>query len=198
LQALWNLVDNHLLNEFVLRSKPIRKSRADAAATKAGIVEAASRAFKRRGFDGVGMAGLMAAAGLSHGAAYRHFPAKGALAAACLVRSMETSVARAKAAPGVAGWLAGYLKPARVADAGDGCAFAALAVDVARAEDAALSGLFAAGLADFAAALQTAIPDLDRPAALRLIAQAAGALILMRATKDEAIATDFRTACLGS
>jgi TetR/AcrR family transcriptional repressor of nem operon len=157
-------------------------------------VAAAAQAFKRRGFGGVGMAELMAGMGLSHGAAYRHFRSKEALAADCLAAAMAASVTRSRGATSVDSWLAHYLAPSRVADPAVGCAFAALAVDVARAADPAMSARFAAGLEDFAATLQGAIPDLDRPGVLRLIAQAAGALILLRAADGAAIADEMRAA----
>jgi TetR/AcrR family transcriptional repressor of nem operon len=169
----------------------VRKSRAAAAETKAGIVEAASRAFKRHGFDGVGVAELMAEAGLSHGAAYKHFPSKQALAAACLQAAADVSVSRALRARSAKGWMARYLSADRVADAGDGCAFAALAVDVARAEDAGLREVFAEGLAAFVDALAEST-GVERDAAVRMVAMGVGALVLMRAGGGE----DLRAACL--
>ncbi len=169
----------------------MRKSRAAAAETKAGIIDAASRAFKRRGFDGVGVADLMAEAGLSHGAAYKHFPSKQALAAACLQAATDVSVARAPPARTAKGWMARYLSTDRIADAGDGCAFAALAVDVARADDAGLRKMFAEGLDAYVAALAEST-GVERDAAWRMMAMGVGALVLMRAgTGDE-----VRAACL--
>jgi len=169
----------------------VRKSRADAAETKAGIIEAASRAFKRRGFDGVGVADLMAAAGLSHGAAYKHFSSKQALAAACLEAATDVSVARARRARTAKGWMARYLSADRVADAGDGCAFAALAVDVARTEDAGLQKMFAEGLGAYVAALAEST-GVETDTAWRMMATAVGALLLMRAGGGE----EVRAACL--
>ncbi len=154
----------------------MRKSRAEAAQTKAGIVQAATRAFKQRGFGGVAVADLMAQIGLSHGAAYRHFASKEALAS---------------------GWMAAYLSEARVQDAGDGCAFAALAVDVARADDAALHAAFAEGLDAYITKL-AASTGANRADALRLFAQAAGALLLMRGAGDAAIAKELRDACVAA
>lgn len=169
----------------------MRKSRADAAETKAGIVEAASRAFKRRGFDRVSVADLMAEAGLSHGAAYKHFSSKQALAATCLQAATQASVARARRARTPKGWMTRYLSPERVADTGNGCAFAALAVDVARADDPMLRDAFAEGLNGYVAALAEST-GVDREAALRMFAMGVGALLLLRAGgRDE-----VRAACL--
>jgi len=44
------------------------------------IIDTAGRLFRKRGFDGVGVAELMAAAGFTHGGFYNHFPSKEALA----------------------------------------------------------------------------------------------------------------------
>lgn len=41
------------------------------------IVETASELFRERGYDGVGVAELMSAAGLTHGGFYKHFGSKG-------------------------------------------------------------------------------------------------------------------------
>ena len=47
------------------------------------IIEAACRAFRERGVDGVGVADLMKEAGFTHGGFYNHFASKDALAAEC-------------------------------------------------------------------------------------------------------------------
>ena len=45
------------------------------------MLNAASRLFRERGFDKVGIAEIAAAAGLTHGAFYTHFESKEALCA---------------------------------------------------------------------------------------------------------------------
>jgi TetR/AcrR family transcriptional repressor of nem operon len=175
----------------------VRKSRAEAAATKAGIVQAASRAFKQRGFNGVAVADLMAEIGLSHGAAYRHFPSKEALVASCFQASADASVKRAGRAKTAKRWMASYLSRARVEVAGDGCAFAALAVDVTRAKDAALQAVFAEGIDAYITAL-AASTGADRADAMRLFARGVGALLLMRGAGDTAIAREIRESCLAA
>ncbi len=45
------------------------------------IVETASELFRERGYDGVGVAELMSAAGLTHGGFYKHFGSKADLLA---------------------------------------------------------------------------------------------------------------------
>lgn len=45
------------------------------------VVETASALFRERGYDGVGVAELMSAAGLTHGGFYKHFGSKADLLA---------------------------------------------------------------------------------------------------------------------
>ena len=48
---------------------------------RASLLRAASRLFRQKGMDGVGVAEIAKEAGLTHGALYKHFPSKDALAA---------------------------------------------------------------------------------------------------------------------
>src|SRR5947209_20098144 len=51
-------------------------SRAQAQENKNRIVATAAQLFRERGFEGVGVAELMHAAGLTHGGFYNHFDSK--------------------------------------------------------------------------------------------------------------------------
>src|ERR1700749_4808354 len=48
---------------------------------RASLLRAASRLFRQKGMDGVGVAEIAKEAGLTHGALYKHFPSKDVLAA---------------------------------------------------------------------------------------------------------------------
>jgi TetR/AcrR family transcriptional repressor of nem operon len=48
---------------------------------RGSLLRAASRLFRQKGIDGVGVAEIAKEAGLTHGALYKHFPSKEALAA---------------------------------------------------------------------------------------------------------------------
>src|SRR6476661_5599379 len=52
----------------------------NTAANRARIVDVASRLFREKGFDGIGVADLMKEAGLTHGGFYGHFESKDHLA----------------------------------------------------------------------------------------------------------------------
>jgi AcrR family transcriptional regulator len=59
----------------------MRKSKQEAAQTRQRIIEAAAVELRRNGIGGTGLAGQMAAAGLTHGGFYRHFDSKDQLIA---------------------------------------------------------------------------------------------------------------------
>jgi TetR/AcrR family transcriptional repressor of nem operon len=59
----------------------MKVSREQAAKNRAHVVEVAGAQFRRHGFDGIGVADLMQAAGLTHGGFYNNFASKDALAA---------------------------------------------------------------------------------------------------------------------
>ena len=58
------------------------------------ILTEAARLFRERGLSGAGVAEIMKAAGLTHGAFYAHFPSKDALAAKAVERALAQSDAR--------------------------------------------------------------------------------------------------------
>ena len=55
------------------------------------ILKEAAKLFRERGFDGAGVAEIMTAAGLTHGAFYAHFPSKQALEAEAVERAFAQS-----------------------------------------------------------------------------------------------------------
>ena len=51
----------------------MRVSRIQAAENRQSVINAASRLFRERGFDGIGLKDLMKGAGLTQGAFYKQF-----------------------------------------------------------------------------------------------------------------------------
>jgi TetR/AcrR family transcriptional repressor of nem operon len=167
---------------------------------RAALVQAASRLFREKGVDGVGVAEISKAAGLTHGALYAHFPSKEALA----VEAMALGVAQArdklyegagedgeggKGAPDLEAFLDYYLDPAQRDDYGCSCVLAASASEIGR-QDQALSevatGAFLGSVNVFEARLRTVRPEMDardaRPRAMALAAAMVGAVAMARAT----------------
>src|SRR4051794_35553442 len=114
----------------------MKVTKEKAAQHRAAIVEAAGRLFRVHGFDGVSVAEIMKAAGLTHGGFYGHFASKEALAAEACGHAFATSLSRVQGSEDASGggleaYVAGYLSE-RHRDRNDGgCPMAAYATEVA-------------------------------------------------------------------
>src|SRR5271170_4176558 len=69
----------------------MKVSRAQAAENRERILDVATRLFRERGIDGIGVADLMQAAGLTHGGFYGHFKSKDDLAVQACRRAFARS-----------------------------------------------------------------------------------------------------------
>ena len=108
-------------------------------ATHERIVEVASRAIRRSGYGGTGVADIMKEAGLTHGGFYSHFASRDALLAEAGDRAGAESVALASrvaaaAPPGqsVQAIMKAYLSPEHIATVETGCPVSALACEMPR------------------------------------------------------------------
>src|SRR5260370_18113203 len=70
----------------------MRVSREKAAENRERIVDTASRLFREKGFDGVGLDPIMKDARLTHGGFYGHFGSKDDLLAEAVTRAFERSI----------------------------------------------------------------------------------------------------------
>lgn len=72
------IIINVYLRHAFLREGPetMKVSKEQVRENRMRIVETASVLFRERGYDGVGIAELMSAAGLTHGGFYKHFGSK--------------------------------------------------------------------------------------------------------------------------
>lgn len=68
-------------------------TKQQAEENRARVVETAARLFREKGFEGVGVADLMRAAGLTHGGFYNHFESKDDLSAAACAHALSQAVA---------------------------------------------------------------------------------------------------------
>ncbi|MDT9580528.1 TetR family transcriptional regulator [Stenotrophomonas indicatrix] len=179
----------------------MKVTKAQAQANRAHIVETASTLFRERGYDGVGVADLMAAAGFTHGGFYKHFGSKADLmaeAAACGLTSSAAAVADLD----VQAFVSEYLSRAHRDGPGQGCTLAALCTDAAR-QTGAVKAAFAAGIearlatrATQEGQAQRDPDDAARARRIALMAQAVGALVLSRSCPDESpLADEILDAC---
>ncbi|WP_336346748.1 TetR family transcriptional regulator [Pseudomonas monsensis] len=173
----------------------MRVTKAQAQANREHIVETASELFRERGFDGVGVADLMAAAGFTHGGFYKHFGSKADLMAEASACSLAKSLAGAEALD-VAGFIDVYVTRVHRDGRSSGCTMAALCGDAARQPDA-VKATFAEGiertlqtLGDKYPTSPDAAPGEGRRKMIDLLSRAAGAIILSRACPDDSTLAD--------
>lgn len=119
----------------------MKVSREQMSENRHRILDAAGTLFRERGFDGVSVADIMKAAGLTHGGFYGHFTSKDDLAAQAASEAFAQSLAgwekriEDKPGEGAAPLIRSYLA-ARHRDApGGGCLFSTLGSEVARQSD---------------------------------------------------------------
>ena len=109
------------------------------AQTHERILHAASRAIRRQGYGGIGVADLMKEAGLTHGGFYAHFASKNELLAEVAEATGAESharlsriAARAPEGEGLAAIVDAYLSDQHVAAPETGCPVAALGSELPR------------------------------------------------------------------
>lgn len=150
----------------------VRYSKEHKLATRQRIVERAGRRFKRQGFDGSGIATLMADAGLTNGAFYAHFDSKDDLAATVLSDQLAAQVAALRdledGPAGLETFIRSYLSAEHRDEAEAGCPSAALLDEVARSSDG-VKGAYTDGARQIVAEIAGHI-DPERPAKARRVA----------------------------
>lgn len=157
-----------------------------AAANRAALVRAASRLFRERGIDGVGVAEISQRAGLTHGALYAQFPSKDALAAEALGDGLDRSLAHLMAVaqdghrPPLTAYLDAYLTPQHRDDLAGGCPMAASASEIAR-QDGAVSARFGDGFERMVEAIQGMLGSTATPASAECTDASARALTIAAA-----------------
>ena len=184
-----------------------RVSRAEAESHREQITEASARLFRERGINGVSVADLMGAAGLTHGGFYGHFESKDALAGVAVARAFEQSAERwnkrIAAEPDDAARRAvlvdKFLTHKSMKDVGMGCPSVSMAGDVAREPAAApIRTAYHDGLETLVQILASVEEGPDdaakRRAALADFATLAGAMMLARATEGAPLSAEILAA----
>lgn len=166
----------------------MKVNKETAAKHRAAIVAEASSLFRERGFDGVGVAEIMQAAGLTHGGFYGHFASKDALAAEASAKAFADGAARVAKDKDLNAYLSRYLTDRHRDASGSGCPMAALAAEIERRE-APVQAEFTAGIKDYVAAIEALLqrsgggkPAEIRRRALVLTAAVVGGMTLARAS----------------
>lgn len=184
----------------------MKVSREQAIKNRAHVVEVAGEQFRTHGFDGIGIADLMKAAGLTHGGFYANFASKDDLAAEAAGAALTQTTQRlqdetAGAANRLDAVVDLYLSAAHRDGVAQGCVLAALAADAARGSYK-LHETFESGVENYLTLLTPLMPgatDADRrEAAMGTLATLVGALILSRTVASPALSSELLTAAAAS
>jgi TetR/AcrR family transcriptional regulator, transcriptional repressor for nem operon len=182
----------------------MRISKEEAAANRAKVLAAAARLFREKGVDGIAVAELMQAAGLTHGGFYNHFESKEELAAAAFREAFAAAVNRVERQAAEADkrgrdsafahYVGRYLAPETRDTPGASCPMATLGTDAAR-HGPELREAFAEGVRRYIEAFAKIMPGEagdQRAEAITVLSTLIGALTLSRACvgADDALADE--------
>jgi len=163
--------------------------------TRRKVVKAAAAAVRAKGPDGIGVAEIMAEAGLTHGGFYAHFPSKEALVVAAIEEAFGASARRfarmtdgLSDADALAAFVDAYVTPEHRARPEGGCPVAALSSDLPR-RGLPVRQAYEKGVRGLIGRIARWLPESagDRESlAASLVAEMAGAVSLSRAISDDA------------
>ncbi|WP_430404068.1 TetR/AcrR family transcriptional regulator [Hyphomonas sp.] len=162
----------------------MKVSAEQKAKNREAILNAAARLIREKGPSGIGVAEVMAGAGLTHGGFYNHFTSREDLAAQALDQAIKQTndlFARTVEAKGIDVFLKAYLSEAHLDNIAKGCPFAATATEMTRQPESVRKA-FASGLREYIACGSAAK---NRAEVISRLSAAIGALALARAVVDE-------------
>lgn len=185
----------------------MKVSREQAAQNRERVLNVAAQLYRERGFDGIGVADIMKAAGLTHGGFYGQFSSKEELMARAGERALADSnsawsrLMEASPQDPLGAIASAYLSTRHRDHPGHGCALAALGTDVARSP-APVRHAFTQGFRNLLDVLAGIMPGRNKAAkrdkALVAYAGMVGALVLARAVDDAALSEEILQAVLAS
>ncbi len=160
--------------------------------TRKKVLRAAAVAVRAKGPEGVGVAEIMAEAGLTHGGFYAHFPNKEALVVAAIEEAFGQSARRfARMLGGKTGaqsldaFVDAYVSPEHRANPSGGCPIASLSSDLPR-QAPRVREAYERGVRALIGRLEGWLSEDRRHLAPSLLAEMAGAVSLSRAISDDA------------
>jgi AcrR family transcriptional regulator len=189
----------------------MRKTKHNARATAKEasherIVSVASRAIRRSGYEGTGVADIMKEAGLTHGAFYAHFPSREAMLAEAATRACADSaaaiagvVASVPSEHSLAAMLRGYLSPEHLEQIEAGCPLAALGSETVR-QSPEVRRATTRHIKSMVDLVARQLPDWGQPSAheraLLTVSAMVGTLLLARAVDEPALSKSLCDAAL--
>jgi TetR/AcrR family transcriptional repressor of nem operon len=183
----------------------MRVSRIQAAENRETVINVASRLFRDRGFDGIGLKDLMKGAGLTQGAFYKQFESKEDLAVEASRRALESASRRWSDAAAenpddpLGAVIAFYLSADHREEKMDGCPIVALGSDAAR-QGPDVKAAFEAGIKAHLEVLGRFIAETDGEEssgrAMAILTTMVGAVTLSRVVNDPDLAQAFLDAAV--
>lgn len=175
----------------------MRVSRVQAAENRQNVINVASRLFRERGFDGIGLKDLMEAAGLTQGAFYKQFASKEDLAVEASNRALESASLRWSDAATqhpddpLGAVISFYLSADHRGERMDGCPIVALGADAAR-QGPGVKAAFETGIKAHLDVLGRFLAETgdeeSRGKAMAILATMIGAVTLSRVVNDPDLA----------
>jgi len=183
----------------------MRYEKGHKETTRRRIIEIAAARFRKDGIEAVGLADLMAEAGLTHGGFYSHFSSKEDLVRAAMAEASSHSIqnfGRRIEEGGLEAWIRAYLRTAHRDHPERGCAAAALASELARHPKSTRKA-FSENLAKVTTAIESHLPAsfspaLKRKTATGVFATLIGAIQMARVADDPALSDEILEAGIAS
>lgn len=192
----------------IMRKSPSTIRTAAKEASHERIVGAASRAIRRSGYDGTGVADIMKEAGLTHGAFYAHFASREAMLAEAADRAGAESnafaasvVAAVPPDQALQALMQVYLSKEHLESIETGCPISALGSEMPRQSPEVRSAA-TRRIKEMIDLIARQFPDWGQPAAheraLVTVATMVGTLMLARAVNDPALSDALCSATVKS
>ena len=173
----------------------MKVSRKEAQENLERVVETAARLLRENGFEGIGIAYIMKASGLTHGGFYRNFASKDELLVKASARAASNTKRFLKdqleATPEdrFGAFVKIYVSEQHRDNPGEGCVLPSLSADAARRHDPRLHAVFVDVIRTYLheiAALAPTMPEAMRSRDPRaILSEMVGAILLSRVTDDE-------------
>ncbi|MFJ7794345.1 TetR/AcrR family transcriptional regulator [Pseudomonas sp. NPDC096950] len=173
----------------------MKVTKDQAAANKEAILKAASRLYREKGIDGIGIGELSRSVGLTHGGFYGQFPGgKEQLASEAVSRTFESNIHEWQNAKSIHELIKRYLTQAHRDNWTEGCPIPALAADVART-GGTVSSSFTHGVERLIDLLMALVEGENHEEkyqeSLNVLSSIAGAMLIARALDNPELSAQF-------
>ncbi|HCF6118198.1 TPA: TetR/AcrR family transcriptional regulator [Pseudomonas aeruginosa] len=173
----------------------MKVTKDQAAANKEAILTAASRLYREKGIDGIGIGELSRSVGLTHGGFYGQFPGgKEQLASEAVSRTFESNIQDWQNAKSIPELVKTYLTQAHLDNWTEGCPIPALGADVART-GGTVSSSFTRGVEHLIDTLMALVEGENHEEkyqeSLRVLSSITGAMLIARALDSPELSGQF-------